>query len=93
MDTAWLCRPRVRWLVVAVLSLGVGCSPEKPTTLRVGINPWPGYEFLYLAQEKGFYRDAGLDVRLVEFSSLADTRRAYERGQINAIGTTVIEVL
>jgi NitT/TauT family transport system substrate-binding protein len=85
---------RLAWLLTAAaLSLHPGCSPEKTASLRVGINPWPGYEFLYLAQEKGFYRAEGIEVRLVEFSSLSDARRAYERGQINALGTTVIEVL
>ena len=80
-----------------ILSLGIaavtGCSPEPKAELRVGINAWPGYEFLYLAQEKGFYRDEGVAVRIIEFNSLSDARRAYERGQIDAFGTTVIEVL
>src|ERR1035437_4801547 len=80
-------------LAVAALPFNFGCSPEKPASLRVGINSWPGYEFLYLAQEKGFYREEGLEVRLVEFNSLSDTRRAYERGQINVLTSTVIEVL
>lgn len=73
--------------------LNLGCFPEKPASFRLGINPWPGYEFLYLAQERGFYRDEGLEVRIVEFNSLSDARRAYERGQIDALGATVIEVL
>lgn len=77
-------------LIIAALP---GCSYEPPREFRVGINAWPGYEFLYLAQEKGFYRDERLDVRILEFSSLSDARRAYERGQIDAFGTTVIEVL
>jgi len=59
----------------------------------VGLNAWPGYEFLYLAQEEGYFRDEGLDVRVVEFCFLSDARRAYERGQIDILGTTVIEVL
>ena len=80
-------------LAVAGLALHLGCAPPKSAALRVGINPWPGYEFLYLAQEKGFYREAGLEVRLVEFNSLSDARRAYERGQINVLASTVIEVL
>jgi NitT/TauT family transport system substrate-binding protein len=79
-------------LAVAALPFNFGCSPEKPA-LRVGINVWPGFEFLYLAQEKGFYREEGLEVRLVEFNSLSDARRAYERGQINVLTSTVIEVL
>ena len=95
---------RLRWVLLALAALlvaGLGTAgwvcfkwlPEKPAALRVGIKPWPGYEFLYRAQEKGWYREAGLEVRLVEFSSLSGSRRAYERGQINVLASTVIEVL
>ncbi len=88
-----------RWLLLAftvvvviagllVLSMR---APQEP--LRIGLNAWPGYEFLYLAQQKGFYREAGVEVRLVEFNSLSDARRAYERGQIDGLGTTVVEVM
>lgn len=82
-------------LLAALLAVlcQTGCSPESSRSLRIGINAWPGYEFLYLAKEKGFYQDEGLDVRILEFNSLSDARRAYERGQIDAFGTTVIEVL
>ncbi|MBI5505919.1 MAG: ABC transporter substrate-binding protein [Deltaproteobacteria bacterium] len=80
-------------VTTAALSFVIGCSPEAAPSLRLGINPWPGYEFLYLAQEKGFYRDEGLDLRIVEFSCLSDARRSYERGQIDVIATTVIDVL
>jgi NitT/TauT family transport system substrate-binding protein len=75
------------------LLLFAGCTSEPEAPLRIGINAWPGYEFLFLAQEKGFYRDEGLNVRILEFNSLSDARRAYERGQIDGFGTTVIEVL
>lgn len=82
-----------RWLLVWATWLGLGCRPEPSATLRVGINCWPTYEFFYLAQEKGWFREQGLDVRIVEFGSLSDARRAYERGQINVMGCTPIEVL
>jgi NitT/TauT family transport system substrate-binding protein len=84
-----------RWpalLAAAVVFLN-GCSTESADPIRIGLNAWPGYEFLYLAQEKGFYRDEGVDVRLVGFNSLSDARRAYERGQIDGLGTTIVEVL
>lgn len=70
-----------------------GCFEHSHEPLRIGINAWPGYEFLYLAQVKGFYREEGLDIKLLEFSSLSDARRAYERGQIDGLGTSVIDVL
>lgn len=66
---------------------------SNPSPLRIGINPWPGYEFAYLAAEKGYFENEGLDVRLVEFSSLGDARRAYERGQIDAFFGTAVEVV
>lgn len=89
---------RVMWLLaVAVMVVGgvLVALLVRPQAmpLRIGLNAWPGYEFLYLAQERGFYRDAGVAVQLVEFNSLSDARRAYERGQIDGLGTTVIEVL
>ncbi len=97
-----LGRSRLRPAVVALASLllagvlGVsmpGCAMSGPKPLRVGINPWPGYEFVYLAQEQGFFAARGVEVRLVEFTSLSDTRRAFEWGQIDVMGTTVVEVL
>ncbi|NDC38542.1 MAG: hypothetical protein EBZ48_10875 [Proteobacteria bacterium] len=75
------------------LVAAVGCSKEPAPPFRVGINLWPGYEFLYLAQEKGFLKDRGVDIRLVEFNSLSDARRAFERGQLEALATTIVEVL
>jgi len=91
--SATACRYSLPILLSLALAIVTGCSPDPKAELRVGINAWPGYEFLYLAQEKGFYREEGLAVRIVEFSSLSDARRAYERGQLDVIGTTVIEVL
>ncbi len=87
-------RPLLAFMVVSVIAgllVLLMRAPQEP--LRIGMNAWPGYEFLYLAQQKGFYREAGVEVRLVEFNSLSDARRAYERGQIDGLGTTVIEVL
>jgi NitT/TauT family transport system substrate-binding protein len=80
---AWIC------VSLALLS---ACSPP-PRELRIGINAWPGYEFLYLARQKGLFAAEGVDVEVVEFNSLPDARRAFERGQIDGLGTTVIEVL
>lgn len=84
------CKPLL--LFLALLSL-VSCSEKKPEPLRIGTNAWPGYEFLHLAAAKGFFEEAGVDVMLLEFSSLADCRRAYERGQLDGMACTVIEVL
>ena len=83
---------KILFLISCMVFL-TSCVSKAPPTLRVGINAWPGYEFIYLAQELGLYKNIGFDVKLIEFNSLSDARRAFERGQIDALGTTVIEVL
>lgn len=80
-------------VLIWALLLSVGCAPKSELPLRMGITPWPGYEFLYLAQEKGFFRDEGVDVRVVQFSVYEDARHALERGQIDGLGATSLEVL
>ncbi|TAJ24072.1 MAG: transporter substrate-binding domain-containing protein [Planctomycetota bacterium] len=70
---------------------GAGCGAEA-SPIRIGINPWPAWEFFYLAEVRGHYRDCGVEVEIVEFSSLGDAKRAYERGQVDAYLGTLVEV-
>lgn len=77
---------------VAAWVCGVGGWEKKGAVLRVGINPAPGYELIFLAEEKGFFGEEGLEVRLVEFTCLADCRRAFDRGQVNVVGSTAVPV-
>lgn len=79
------------FIVFVVMLSGCDNAGDKP--ISIGINPWPGYEFLYLADQKGFYKDEGLDVKIVEYGSLSDVRRGYERGNLDAMAVTLIEVL
>lgn len=88
---AQFCR-QAFWLV----GLGIliqGCSDKKHEPLRFGINPWPGYEFIYLAKEKGFFKKNGVDVQLLDFASLNDNGVAYQRGQIDGMACSQIEML
>ena len=78
-------------LLAALVWLGA-CGSETAPPLRIGLSPRPGYDFLYLAQEKGFFADEKLVVQLREFSSLGDVRRALERGQIDVAAGTLIEL-
>ena len=69
-----------------------GCARHE-APLRIGINAWPGNEFLFLAQEKGFFAAEHVDVRLIEYSSLGDVRRAFDRGQLDGMTATLVELL
>ncbi len=83
-------------ILVTALALGciypcMGARSQQP--LVVAINPWPGYEFATLARELGFFHQEGIEVRIVELSSLGDSRRAFERGQADGFFATNVEML
>lgn len=65
--------------------LGFACSKSK--RLRIGIDPWPGYEVLYLADRRDLYGD--LDVEIIEFTTLEDVRAAFEAVQIDVMCGTL----
>ena len=80
------------FIMLAVVIACRALAPSKPP-LRVAISPWPGYEFATLAQQKGFFAEEGVRVEICELSSLSDTRRAFERGQVDGFFATLVEVI
>jgi NitT/TauT family transport system substrate-binding protein len=87
-----------RFVSVATLGVLLGgvlaaCSDWSEKPLRVALNPWPGYAFLFLAQEKRYFTEEGVNVELVELPSLTDVRMAFERGQVDGMATSLVEVL
>lgn len=75
-------------------SLLGGCSPSsQQAPLRIAINPWPGYEFLYLASKLDLYAQQGLNVEILESASLADAQRAYQYGRADGFASTMIEAV
>jgi len=78
-------------LLLIFLSLSACTKKAPPEKVRLAINPWPGYEYLYLAKQKGFFEKHGLNVDLLELSSLADVSRIYEQGRADAMASTIIE--
>ncbi len=83
----------ISFLMASLLLLG-GCSDQSnDIKMRIAINPWPGYEFLFLAQEKGFFEEEGLNIELIEMASLADVQRVYVQGRADGIASTMIEAV
>lgn len=87
---------RLIWQVM-VLSLGLiifgGCEKKAAAPVIIGINPWPGYELLYLAEQKGFFKAVGAEVELQQLNSLADSQRNYINGRSDGMASTLIEVV
>ncbi len=84
----------MKWMLLLLLFLVASCDTLNPTPkVRLAINPWPGYEFLYLASEKAFYAKFNLDVEIIELASLADVQRMYIQGRADGMASTMIEVV
>jgi NitT/TauT family transport system substrate-binding protein len=61
-------------IVVAFLLNGIiGCSREqsapKHEKITIAVSPWPASTPLYIAHEKGYFRDQGLDATLHSYTS------------------------
>ncbi|MGQ9652910.1 MAG: ABC transporter substrate-binding protein [Thermodesulfobacteriota bacterium] len=72
-------------MCLAVLA-GSAWGKEK---VVIGVSKWIGYAPLYLAQEKGLFKEKGMDVEVKVIEALADRRAAYAAGRLQGIGTTV----
>jgi NitT/TauT family transport system substrate-binding protein len=53
-------------------------------TLKIGYSDWPGFTVLEVAKQKGWFKDAGLDVELVWFDYLPSLD-AFAAGKIDAV--------
>ena len=86
---------RTIMICIAVFGLAAGCD-QKPqhsegTTrkFRIGLGPWIGFGPLYLAQEKGFFKEAGLEVELIVLTGIAERNSALKSGRIDALAAPV----
>jgi NitT/TauT family transport system substrate-binding protein len=82
---------RVLAAAVAILGLASCTSYEPP--LRIALIRWPPFEFLHLAQEKGYFAEEGVEVRLIEFVAVNDTQRAFEHDKIDGGTFSLFQVL
>jgi NitT/TauT family transport system substrate-binding protein len=81
-------RALVAGLALALLA-GCGEAPQLP--LRVGLNPWVGYDPLVLARERGLFGPS--DLRVVELETSSESARQLRNGLIEAAGLTLAEAV
>ncbi len=80
------------WMLLMLVIL-VGCSKQESKPITISINPWRGYEFLFLAEELGFFEQVGAPIKLVQLASLGDAQRAYINGRVDGMASTLIEAV
>lgn len=87
---------RIRVSTRALLCFGfvlIACREPKRPPITIGLNPWIGYELLHLAARQGFFAEEGVQVRLIEFGSINDATRAFQRSEIDVVGCSPVELL
>jgi NitT/TauT family transport system substrate-binding protein len=88
-----------KFILSAIIAASVPLSPLRASDLKpykVGFNSWIGSIAFFVANEKGFFKDEGLDVKPVSFSSPGDTLVPLMAGDLDAAlstADTVITVL
>lgn len=78
------------WLACCLLT---ACGQAHVKSIRIGMNPWPGYAHLAVAVQAGLFAEQGIDAQLVEHTSLHDLSRGFADGQIDVLPSTLVEVL
>lgn len=71
--------------------LGLGACQRRENLLRVASNAWLGYEFIYLAQELGYFSRE--QIRLIEMPSATAVMQVLAGNTVEAACLTLDEVL
>ncbi|MGC7846990.1 ABC transporter substrate-binding protein [Desulforudis sp. 1088] len=78
--------------LLAVVLLVSGCTREKEKPLRLGMLPITDNLPFWVAEAKGYFGDAGVEVELVHFPSALERDTAIQAGQIDGALGDIIAV-
>lgn len=77
-------------MATALICVMSGCQPQSTSQVyRIGLGPWIGFGPLYLAQEKGFFKEVGINPELTVITGLAERNSALKSGQVDALAAPV----
>src|SRR5215831_7829091 len=84
----------VAFLAAAPAALSPAQTPAKPhLALKVGAIGAVSDAGIFIAQEKGFFRDEGLDVEIVSFKAAPQILPAIATNEVQASGSAVTPAL
>lgn len=76
-------------VVVGAVLLSQKQQPSENPKFTLSVNTWVGFGPFWLAQEKGFFVDEGVDVEIVTLEDTAQRKAAMIKGDIDGLGDTV----
>lgn len=79
----------VHSLLLAAITVGsLSFTAPARAEVKVGVSDWPGWVAWYVAEQKGFFKKYGADVKLVWFPNYTDSISALSAGQLDANSQT-----
>lgn len=80
-------------IALAGLAFGALAVPAQAETIKIGLQPWLGYGPLWIAEQKGFFAENGVDVQLVNFTWDQDMAAAVASGNVQVISAATNTVI
>jgi NitT/TauT family transport system substrate-binding protein len=88
-----LSRSVVHACAAAALGAAAWLPLPAAAEVKVGVSDWPGWVAWYVAEQKGFFKKHGADVKLVWFANYTDSISALSSGQLDANSQTWSDTL
>ncbi|MEP7198602.1 MAG: ABC transporter substrate-binding protein [Chloroflexota bacterium] len=76
-------------LIVAACGPAAPAAPAAPVALKMGYSVWVGYGPLFIAKEKGYFKDENLDVTLTKVEDPKDRFTALNGKQLDGLVSTL----
>ena len=75
------------------VALAISALPASAGTMRLGMTTWVGYGPMFLARDKGFFKENGLDVDLHIIEDASIYMAAVASGQLDGNASTLDEIM
>jgi len=60
-------------------------AEEKERPIRIAASTWPGWSHVFLAQEKGFFKENNVDVELIHIQEHIDAQKPFLNGEVDGV--------
>lgn len=82
----------IRYILYTILLFQIASCTKELTVIKIGYQQISLYQHIFVAYEKGFFSEEGLDVKLQSFASGNQIMTALLANQIDVAGLTNMEV-
>ncbi len=82
---------KLKSLLTTALALGLAMSLQAEP-LKIGYSDWPGFTILEVAKQKGWFKEAGVEVELAWFDYLPSLD-AFAAGKVDAVTVVATDAL